>query len=85
MKKLDQEALKAKIKDLATDIDFDALIKAGVLEKKGAGYRVLKMDELPSHARLQISRTKSDGKITLVKFKSNKVAKKLGSEILDSD
>lgn len=45
-----KEELRDRIKVLTTPIDFDALIKTRVLEKKGAWYKVLNWRELPPHA-----------------------------------
>ena len=44
------EELRERIKVLTTPIDFEALIKAGVLEKGGAWYKVINWKELPPHA-----------------------------------
>ncbi len=60
-------------RELIKPIDFDTLIEAGVLEKKGAWYKVLKYNELPSHVRAKViamKQTTVNDKITetLVKF-----------------
>jgi len=62
--------LEHRARELVTPIDFDALIEAGILEKKGAWYRVLKNEELPEHAKAKISSMKTDKNGTLVKFRA---------------
>ncbi|MCW8880411.1 MAG: hypothetical protein OQJ89_00395 [Kangiellaceae bacterium] len=57
-----QEALELA-KQLATPIDFDQLIKDGIIEKKGAWYQVLDMERLPKHAKKQITEFTQDGKV----------------------
>lgn len=67
-------------KKLATPIDFDTLIAQGVLEKKGAWYKVLDWDKLPEHAKEKVKAIEGgpDGKNTLVKFsKDTKTARKI--------
>ena len=66
-------------KEGSAPIDFDSLIKAGVLEKKGDWYKVLKMDELPSHAQVKIDVINSSKGDVLVKFRtpSKRLAKML--------
>lgn len=73
------EEWEEKVRELATPIDFDALIRNGVLEKHGAWYKILNMNELPPHAKAQIKTLKSGGKEgTLAKFQtSTKRAEKL--------
>ena len=75
------EELKQRAIDLATPIDFDALIQAGVLEKKGAWYQINDWNALPEHARVKISAIRSDD-TTFVKFRapSKRLAKFLKSE-----
>lgn len=66
------EELEQLAKDMSTPIDFDSLIAAEVLEKKGAWYKVNKFDELPEHARIKIKESKTKYKqgkaISWVKF-----------------
>ncbi len=67
------------VTNLATPIDFDSLIREGVLEKRGAWYRILKMDRLPEYAKAQIRvfKTTKDKEL-LVKFRrSTRQAAKL--------
>ena len=45
-----REELRANILELAQPIDFDQLIRDGVLEKSGAWYKVLDWSRLPKHA-----------------------------------
>ena len=53
----------------ATPIDFDDLIKKGVLVKRGDWYRVNGFNRLPSHVQSQVRgmRTDRNGKL-LLKF-----------------
>jgi hypothetical protein len=55
---ISKEELGERIKVLTTPIDFAALIQAGVLEKKGAWYKVVKWAELPPHASGKIKSMK---------------------------
>lgn len=76
---LTKEWLLQKAKSLATPIDFDDLIEKGILEKKGARYRILDMKRLPEHAADKIIKISSDG---FVKFstgtkKAERLVKKL--------
>jgi hypothetical protein len=72
-----REEFKAVGRELVTPIDFDALLKAGVLEKDGAWYRVLKMDELPSHATRKVKAMKLDKGQKVICLKFYKVNPKL--------
>ena len=72
---MSKEEVLEKAKSLATPIDFEALVAEGILEKKGAGYKILDMERLPDHAKDKITAISSDGK---VKFsKATKSAQKL--------
>lgn len=75
------EELRRLAEDRATPIDFDALIQAGVIEKKGAWYQINDWNALPEHARAKISVTRSGDKL-LVKFRapSKRLAKFLKDE-----
>ena len=64
------EELEQRARELVTPIDFDALIRAGVLEKHRAWYKILKMDKLPAHAKAKIYKIKTDDKGTLVQFRA---------------
>jgi len=55
---ISKEELRNRIKVLTTPIDFEALIKTGVLEKKGAWYKVIKWGELPAHASSKVKSMK---------------------------
>lgn len=46
--------LEELLKEAATPIDFEELIRAGVLEKRGSWYAIRKFDDLPSHAKKKI-------------------------------
>ncbi len=67
------------VTNLATPIDFDALIRQGVLEKRGSWYKILKMGGLPEHAKARIKAVKTlRNKQVLVTFRqSTKQAEKL--------
>jgi hypothetical protein len=76
---MDIEELEKIARDRVTSIDFDALIKAGILEQHRGWYKVLKMDELPNHAIAKICKVETGSKGTLVKFRapSKRLAKLL--------
>lgn len=65
---INKEELKERIKVLTTPIDFDALIKEGILEKQGAWYKVLKVNELPPHASGKVKKIKHSDKGLFVTF-----------------
>jgi len=70
-----KEGVLEKAKVLATPIDIEGLINDGVIEKKGAWYKILDMERLPSHAKDKITEFASGG---MVKFsKTTKSAQKL--------
>ncbi len=72
---MSKEEMLEKAKSLATPIDFEALISDGILEKKGAWYKILDMERLPDHAKDKITEFASGG---MVKFsKATKSAQKL--------
>ena len=54
--------------ELATPIDFDALIAAGVLERRGSWYKLLKPDQLPSHAMRKVKSVRTERQQTFLKF-----------------
>ena len=56
-----KEYVLERAKSLAKPIDFDELISQGVLEKKGAWYKILLMDKLPQHAKDRMVEYRSDG------------------------
>lgn len=60
------------LREHATPIDFDGLIESGVIEKRGAWYKILNMADLPRHALKQAREAKQDkdGK-PLLKFPSS--------------
>jgi len=53
----------------ATPIDFEALIKEGIIEKDGAWYRILNLKKLPKHASTKIKTLETGPKGTRVKFR----------------
>ena len=66
---MSKEEFEQKLRDLATPIDFDSLIRDGILEKHGSWYKILSMERLPSWAKAQIKQLRSSNqKETLVKF-----------------
>lgn len=76
---MSKQEMKEKLKKLATPIDFEGLIKKGVLKKKGAWYEILNMDKLPKHAKAQAIAMKTPN---LIKFsKCTKSAEKLLKKI----
>ncbi len=74
---INYEELEQHARELATPIDFDALIEAGIIEKHGAWYKILKKDELPTHVNKKIYKVKTSDKGTLVQFRkpSKRLAK----------
>jgi hypothetical protein len=62
-------------KSLAKPVDFDELVSNGVLEKKGAWYKIPLMANLPRHVRDRMTEYRSDG---CAKFaKGTKAAERL--------
>ena len=59
--------LLEKVQSLATPIDFETLISDGILEKKGARYKVLDMARLPQHAQDKIIEFCTDGTVKFSK------------------
>ena len=49
-------------RQFATPLDFEQLEKEGIIEKKGAWYKVKDIKNLPEHASRQIRSIKTDGK-----------------------
>lgn len=78
---IDYEELKQKAINRATPIDFDELIQAGIIEKKGAWYQINDWSALPEHAKDKIAQMRS-GDTVLVKFRapSKRLAKFLRDE-----
>ena len=77
---MDKESLQSLAKtaqELADLIDFDQLIKDGVLEQKGKSYYIKNMDAMPKSASSKIntlSQTKNGLRVTF--YKDTKSAKK---------
>ena len=70
-----REYVLEQVKSLAKPIDFDELISQGVLEKKGAWYKIPRMANLPRHVRDRMTEYRSDG---CAKFaKGTKAAERL--------
>lgn len=76
---MDMNELDELLKEAATPIDFDALVQAGVLEKRGGWYAILDFDALPRHAKSKIKSVRTGKeKEMLVKFRAvSKQTKKL--------
>jgi hypothetical protein len=55
-----QEEMIELAQQAATPLDFEQLEKEGILEKKGAWYKVKK--PLPEHVSRQVKAVKTDGK-----------------------
>jgi hypothetical protein len=62
-----KEYFLEKVQSLATPIDFEALISDGILEKKGARYKILDMTRLPRHAQDKITEFCTDGTVKFSK------------------
>ena len=62
--------LKEKMKEAVVPIDFEALIKSGVLEKRRGWYKVINLKELPPHASAKISKAKSNNEGLFVQFRT---------------
>jgi hypothetical protein len=66
---MDTEELQELLKEAVTPIDFEGLVQAGVLVKRGSWYAIRKFDDLPSHARRKIkSIRQTKNNEVLVKF-----------------
>jgi hypothetical protein len=80
-----RQELIEKIESVATPIDFEALIAEGILEKKGARYKILDMTRLPQHAQDKIKEFSTDGTVKFSKVtKSFKNLAKKCSELKGS-
>lgn len=75
------EELKQRGEELITPIDFDQLVRDGVVEKKRGWYKIKNFQELPAHAKAQIRTAKTVNGETFVKFvpPSKRLAKMLES------
>ena len=60
--------LEARIDALTTPVDFDTLIRSGVLEKHDAWYKVVDWNDLPSAARGRIRKIKQSDDGLFVTF-----------------
>lgn len=73
------------LKPLATSIDYADLVARGVLKKAGRGrfsYLVLKPDELPKNASIQVSSIATTKAGLMATFKdTTKVARRLLAQI----
>ena len=76
---LTAEAVSKQIRDFAEPIDFEKLIGEGILEKKGAWYKIIDWDRLPQHAKVKVKEFCSDGTVKFEKVTKSieKLAKKL--------
>lgn len=74
-----KEYLLEKVQTFATPIDFELLISERILEKKGAGYKVLDMTRLPQYAKDKIIEFCADGSVKFAKVTKSveNLAKKL--------
>ena len=78
------EEFRAGVLELGEPIDFDQLIRDGVLQKSGAWYKVLDYKRLPKHASKKIiaAELNSDGTVAKVKFsKVTKSFQKLADRV----
>ena len=69
-----REEIIQSLEEAVTPVDFDALIKDGILEKDGAWFKVLDFKRLPKHASIKITTAKQGPKGLRVKF--NPVSKR---------
>lgn len=69
------EEFRANVLELAEPIDFDQLIRDGVLQKSGAWYKVLDYKRLPKHASKKIRAAQLNPDGTVAKLKFAKVTK----------
>ena len=67
-----REEVERTLNVLSTPIDFDGLIEAGVLEKRGVWYKILKMDKLPEHVKRRVIANKKTKDGAVVRFSSIK-------------
>jgi hypothetical protein len=78
------EEFRAGVLELAEPIDFNQLIRDGVLQKSGAWYKVLDYKRLPKHAsnKIRAAELNSDGTVAKVKFsKVTKSFQKLADRV----
>ena len=52
------EEVRRLAKEMAAPIDFDSLLREGVLEKAGDWYKVNRWGDLPEHARIKVKALK---------------------------
>jgi hypothetical protein len=73
------QSIREVILNSATPINFDQLTADGVLEKKGARYKILDLDRLPEHASAKINSYRPDALVTFSKVTkaSEKLARML--------
>ncbi len=62
--------LEELLNEAVIPIDFEGLVQAGVLEKRGSWYAILNINELPPHAKSKIKTIRQNKhKEVLVKFR----------------
>lgn len=79
-KSLTKEELMELIRETNQPIDFDNLIENGILEKKGAWYKVLKFKELPSEVKaraVEMKQKQANGEVKELLLKFSKESKSL--------
>lgn len=64
-----KEELRQNVIELATPIDFEQLIRDGILEKDGAWYKVHNFKRLPRHASIKVKTMETGPKGLRVKFR----------------
>ena len=65
---LTKEGVQAQARLLLHPLNLEDLIRRGILEKKGAWYRILKRKDLPAYASAQVSEVAPDSHGSMVKF-----------------
>ncbi|MBI3425020.1 MAG: hypothetical protein HY011_18955 [Acidobacteria bacterium] len=67
--KITIKEIEQRRKLVALPIDFDALIAEGLLEKKGAWYKVTDISKLPQHVRAKMGALRTEPQGTFVRFR----------------
>ena len=64
-----KEDWRAKqVRFLSQPLDLEDLVRKGILEKKGAWYRILKFKSIPEHVWANVSGIKRDPHGSMIKF-----------------
>jgi hypothetical protein len=72
---LTKDNVKARARLLLQPLDLESLIRKGILEKKGAWYRIINFKEVPEHAWAQVCEMAQDPRGNGSKIKFKKLSK----------